>query len=625
MDSRLLQQYENELSFLREMGGEFARSYPKIAGRLGMDGVEVFDPYVERLIEGVAFLTARVQFELDLQQPAFAAHLLEASYPHYLGPTPSMMIAELEPDPANGSLTTGFVLPRHTRMRSKIIDGTQTACTFLTAQDITMYPVEIAEAEYIDSRGELVAAGVAGGAETRAAIRLRIRRFGGAELDQIPLDRLTLYLGGEGLPGRRLHQALCADAIGIAARSTDQRKDWRLQLPQGAVRARGFDPAEALLPHPRQSFDGYRMLQEYFALPERLLFAELQGLLPAMSRSENDSVDLYIQLRQGDETLAGDVDVRAFRLNCTPAINLFEKRCDRVHVTTRDAELHLVPDRIAPMDYEVHTVLEVEGIGRDNQANNTFYPFYAVTDAVAAGGVAPAYYSARRRLRQRSEKERLRGSRTNYLGTEIYLSLVDRANAPFSADLSQLACRALVTNRDLPSLLQVGAPDLFHLPDGGPVRRIRLQVPPTRPKRPIAEGETAWRLISHLGLNYLSIADAETGSGAMALKELISLYSDRSDAAMRRQIEGITSVSTRPIVRRISDGVLSSAVRGLEISLTFDDDAYQGSGIFQLASVLERFFANYTSINSFTETVLSTQQSGTIARWQPRTGRGRII
>ncbi|MEM6824711.1 MAG: type VI secretion system baseplate subunit TssF, partial [Pseudomonadota bacterium] len=169
MDTRLIRHYENELAFMREMGAEFAASYPKIAARLGIEGLEVLDPYIERLLEGVAFLNARTQLEIELQYPTFTSHLLDIVYPHFLAPTPSMMVAEMVPDLQNASLEAGHMIPRGTVLRSKLAEGTQTACVFRSAHDLTLWPVEITEAEYIDGRGELVAAGVAGGAEARAA------------------------------------------------------------------------------------------------------------------------------------------------------------------------------------------------------------------------------------------------------------------------------------------------------------------------------------------------------------------------------------------------------------------------------------------------------------------------
>ncbi|VDC32771.1 type VI secretion system baseplate subunit TssF [Pseudogemmobacter humi] len=624
MDPRLLRHYEAELAYLREMGVEFARAYPKIASRLGMDGTEVVDPYIERLLEGSAFLAARVQLELDLQYPAFTSALCEIVYPHYLAPTPSMTVVSMVPDAASPALAEGFVLPRHSLLRAAISDGQQTACQFRTASDLTLWPLVIAEAEYIDGRGALVAAGVAGTTEARAAIRLRLRRTDGGAIGALPLDRLTLFPGSQAVSGWILHETICAGTSGLVARSTDRRDDWVVPLAGGAE-PRGFAPEEALLPTPRASFDGYRLLQEYFALPERFHFFDLTGLSPGFARATGSEVDLYILLREGRAELAHGIAPDAFTLFAVPAVNLFEKRCDRILLSPSETEHHLVPDRMAPLDYEVHGLLSVSGISGEGQENVAFHPFYSTDELSAAGSRHPAYYQIHRHFRQRSERERLVGSRSSYLGSEIFLSLVDPSMAPWPPGIQQLAVRALVSNRDLPLLLGSGAKDLFHLADGGPVASILVAVAPTRPRPTLAQGEAAWKIVSHLGLNYLSIMDTPGGNGAAALREMLSLYAPQADRAVQKQAEGLISVATRPIVRRMSDGLLSTALRGLEIRLKMDEGAFEGTGTYVLASVLEAFLRRHVSINSFTETVLETSQRGEIARWRPRTGQGRVI
>lgn len=620
-----MKHYESELMFLRDMGAEFAEAYPKIAARLGMEGVEVLDPYVERLLEGVAFLSARVQLELELQFPAFTSNLLEIVYPHYLAPTPSMMIAEFEPDMANAAIKDGYLLPRQTVLRSRLMEGEQTPCEFRTAADLTLWPLRITEAEYIDGRGELVAAGVAGDTEARAGIRLRLQRADGERIRDLNLDSLMVHLNTSSGNSWLLLELLCTQTQGLTGRSTDRRADWSEPLPDGAVVQHGFERDEALLPTPRRSFDGYRLLQEYFAMPERFLFVELQGLQPAFKRAEGKDVDIYILLREGRREAAPMVVPEAFTLNAVPAINLFPKRCDRVQVTSRDTEQHVIANRTASLDFEIYSLESVTGISGEGADDVVFRPFYSATDFTAAGETHPAYYTIRRRMRQRSEKERLRGVRTSYLGSEVYLTLVDRAQAPYGADLEQLAVRAMCTNRDLPMLLATGDENVFQLPEGGPVKTIRLPVTPTRPHPTLAQGDTAWRLISHLSLNYISIAESGGGDAAAALRELIGLYAPLGDRVTEKQLEGIVSVETRPIVRRMSDEVLSTALRGIEITLGFDESFFEGTSVYVLGAVLERFFARYATINSFTETVLKTEKRGEIARWRPEKGLGRMI
>ena len=625
MDIRLLQHYEAELTYLRDMGAEFASAYPKIAARLGMEGIEVLDPYVERLLEGTAFLTARVQLELDMQFPAFTSHLLEIIYPHYLAPTPSMMVVRFEPDPANAGVKEGFRLPRNTMLRARPVEGETTACQFRTGADLTLWPIEVTEAEYIPTRGGLVAAGVSRDIPARAGIRLRLRRRDGGPMQALPLDRLSIHMSGPGSEPWTLHEALSTQVTGLVGRSTNRRAEWSEMLRGATCEPRGYEPEEALLPTPRRTFDGYRLLQEYFALPQRFHFVELTGLRPAIARADTPDIDIYILL--GEEMPDQGLSVRpeAFVLNAVPAVNLFERRFDRVHLSTRDTEHHVTPNRTAPLDYEIHTIHSVEGISSKGEGTVLFRPFYSDTDITAAGKNHPAYYTINRRMRTRTERERLRGVRTSYLGTEIYLGLVDGQNVPYAADLSQLAVTGLCTNRDLPLLLAGAQKDLFHLPDGGPVLSVTTPVAPSRPRPTLAQGETAWRLISHLSLNYLSITDSDDATGAQTLRELLGIYAPHQDRVIAKQLEGLRHVSTRPIVRRLADEVLSTAVRGLEIRLDMDESFFEGTGIYVLGAVLERFFRKYVAVNSFTETVLHSQSRGEIARWKPGKGTARMI
>ncbi|MEM9343580.1 MAG: type VI secretion system baseplate subunit TssF [Pseudomonadota bacterium] len=624
MDTRLLRHYENELTYMREMGAEFAAAYPKIAARLGMEGIEVLDPYVERLLEGTAFLSARVQLELELQFPEFTNHLLEIVYPHYLSPTPSMMIAAFEPDVANAGMKDGYVMKRQTRLRSRLTDGQQTPCEYRTAADLTMWPVQITEAEYIDSRGALVAAGLEAG-EARAAIRLRLKRSDPKPIAELKLDTLTLFLDPRSGANWQLFELLSAETTGIAARSTDRRDDWMITLPRGRITPKGFGADEALLPTPRQSFDGYRLLQEYFAMPERFHFVDVEGLKDATAKATAQDVDIYILLRDGQRDVAPNVTPEAFTLNAVPAINLFERRCDRIHVSPSRVEHHIVPSRTAPLDFEVYALKSLTGISGEGQDDVAFRPFYSSDDFTPAGESHTAFFTQRRRMRERSERERLRGARTSYLGSDLFVTVVDQDQAPYGHDLDQLAAVALCTNRDLPLLLSVGGSNLFTLPDGGPVLKVHTPVSPTRPRPSVAQGDAAWRLISHLSLNYLSITDEGETAGAAALREMIGVYAPKGDKVIEKQLEGLVSVASRPIVRRMSDAVLSTAVRGLEIKVEFDESFFEGTSVYLLGSVLERFFRKYTTINSFTETVLSTQQRGEIARWKPADGLGRII
>lgn len=624
MDTRLLKYYETELGFIREMGAEFAEAYPKIAGRLGMDGIEINDPYVERLVESFAFLTSRIQLELEMRYPQFTQHMLEIIYPHYLAPVPAMTIAQFTPE--NG-LDKAYRVKRGTKMRTPLRDGDQTACEFRTSHDVDLWPLSISEVQYFASRGEVVAAGFGEGNSARAAIRLRLRGPSGMKLNTLNLKNLDLYLPGQDQGPWRLYEHLMSESVGVIGRSVNRRDDWIAAPPGAKVTPFGFDQSEALLPFPGQSFDGYRLLQEYFALPQRFFFARLDGLAPIMERCNGNEIDLYILFREARPELQQTLAPENFALYCTPVINLQDMRCDRVHIQRKDADHFVVVDRTAPMDYEIYAIQSVAGITNDDDDDIEFRAFYAADDFTAAGESHEAYYAVRRRMRQRSEKQKLKGTRTSYLGSDVFLSLVDRTEAPYQGNLEQLAVKALCTNRDLPLLVQTkGEIGDFEPVSGGPIRGIAAVAPMSTPKSSSAvDGSAAWRLISHLSLNYLSIDDADRGSGAAAIRELLGIYIPRGDRNLQKQLEGVVQVETRPIVRRMSDEVLSTAVRGLEVKVTFDESYFEGTGVYLLGAVLEAFFAKYVSLNSFTETVIATTDRGEIARWNPRSGKRRMI
>ncbi len=627
MDTRLLKYLEDELVYIREMGAEFAKSHPKIASRLGLEGIECLDPYVERLLEGFAFLSARVHLELEQQFPVFTQHLLEIIYPHYLSPIPSMTVAEFTPDKTQSTFVDGYTIPTGTMMRTPLREGDRTPCEFRLAQDVTFWPLKVLDAEYISGRGAVVAAGVGEDERATAAIRIRLGRIGDGPLSEISCDKLDILVHGSEPARWRLHEQIAGFGLGVIGRSIDRRKDWKISAQQPAIEDVGYDPGDALLPFPGESFDGYRLLQEYFAMPERFLFVRLSHLRPIFERVEGKEVDIFIPVSDNRPDLRHALDADCFRLFAGPAVNLFPKRCDRIHLSGLENEHHVVPDRTSPMDFEVYRITGLTGIGAEGKEDVKFRPFYSTDDLTAAGENHPAYYTVKRQPRVRSEKQRLKGSRTNYLGGECYLSLVDRTQAPYSDALKQLSVQCLATNRDLPMLLATGTGDTdFLLPDGGPVKEIRAIAGPTKPRPSLAfDGGAAWRLISHLSLNYLSLTDNDADDGAAALRELLAIYAPIGGSASGKQLEGVRSVSTRPIVRRIRDQALSTAVRGREVTVTFDESFFTGSSAFLLGAVLDRFFAKYVSLNSFTETVIRDQQRGEISRWPARTGLRQLL
>ena len=628
MDPRFLDLYNKELRYIREMSGEFAAQFPKIASRLDLNSFECADPYVERLLEGFAFLAARVQLKIDSEFPRFTQHLFEAVYPHYLTPTPSMTVVRFEPDMTDGSLAEGFGIPRHTALRSLLRKGDATPCTYRTAHDLMLWPLEVERGEYIGSPSALPEVDFPGEAPLKSGIRVRLKVNAGLKFSELSLDTLDIYLRGKDAIPMRLYEHISANAVGLAARpaGSTKKSDW-IVWGKSDIEPLGFEPTQALLPVGPRSFDGYRLLHEYFAFAQRFMFVRVKGLKRAIRRARDTGLDLLILFDRADPALEAQVTTGLFDLHCTPAVNLFPKRMDRVHLSHREHEYHIVPELNRPMDFEVFSVDSVVGYGKAAEPEREFLPFYSVTHP--SFHLSPsAYYSLRREKRLLSSRRQRRniGPRSSYIGSETFVSLVDAEQAPISTGLRQLGIEAWCTNRDLPLLMSLGSGSTdFTWDFSGPVDSVRAVAGPSRPRPSPVDGDTHWRLISHLTLNYLSIAGTDGGEGVVALRELLGLYAFLDENQVRKEIEGLVHVATTPVFRRITTSDGSAFGRGLEVGLDFDETQFEGTGCFLLGAVLEQFFSKYVSLNSFTETVVRTVDRGEIKHWPMRNGRRQVL
>jgi type VI secretion system protein ImpG len=621
MDTRLLRLYSDELTHLREMGAEFAEDFPKIAARLGLEGMEVADPYVERLLEGFAFLAARIQLKLDAEQPRLIAHLLESLYPNFLAPMPSMLVARLAVDVNDPNLAKGHVIPRGSNVQSELPRGQDTRCEFRTAHAVTLWPVEVTAVQYFSFAPDLPLARLRPAQGMKGGLRIKLRTGGGLKFSQLSaMDRLAFYLSAPDDVAFRLHELILGSALGtwVPAAPDQAAVQWRDSAD--SLHALGFDDQHALLPESMRSFSGHRLLQEVAALPQRLLFFEVADLGARWARVNAEEAELVVLFSCADAALEPLVDAHSLALHCTPAVNLFQKRLDRVVLGPDSWEFHAVPDRTKPMDFEVHSLHAVVGHGAGREPPRQFAPLYATHAAAATE--QQSFYTVRREPRRKSERQQLQGTRSAYLGDEVFISLVDARHGPFRESIRQLAVTAWVTNRDLPTLLPLAGRGntAWKLDTPGPVNGVEVLRGPSRPttRRPV--GDLGWRLVSQLALNHATLSGDSGPDAAASLRTTLGLYGPPEDASWTRQVGGVRSLKAQRVVRRLPyDGPLTFGT-GVALTLELDDLAFQGMSAYLLASVLERFFSRHAAINSFTQMTLRTAQRGVVAVWPPRIG-----
>jgi type VI secretion system protein ImpG len=477
----------------------------------------------------------------------------------------------------------------------------------------------ITEARYFSGAGSLSTQGVVAPGRAKAAVRLRLKSAPGVAFSSLPLDALDVFIKATGVASR-LHEQILANCVGLCVRALPATGPGT-NLPASAVAQVGSEDDCALLPVTRAGFAGFRLLQEYFILPERFQFFGLRGLRQALQTCATEEVELFIFLDRIQPALENALDAAQFRLNCTPVLNLFPKSCDRLEVAGQETEHHVLPDRNRPQDFEVYAIEKVTGITRGGDGDFPVAPFYAATHRSAAREHR-AYYTIQRRPRLVSTRQARTGERTSYLGSECFLAVADSGGRFTSGESRQLDVRALCTNRDLPIHTSFGKGRTdFVLESGAPVASIRCITGPTLPRAAPASGETAWRLVSHLSLNYLSLQS----QGTELLRDFLALYADPNDSVAARQIEGVRSVSFDPVVRRMPVPGPISHGRGLRIDVTLDDAAFEGAGLLPLAAALECFFRRYVSLNSFTQLRLLSETRGEIKQWPVHIGTRHIL
>lgn len=629
MDPRLLDLYEKELRYFRESASEFAQAYPKIARRLAIDGTDVADPYVERLIEATAFLSSRVALKLDAEYPRFTGHLLDIVYPHFLAPAPSMIVARLDVDPGDTNLARGATLPRGSGLRSQHASAQGTRCDFRTAQALTIWPIEVTSARYFSYAPDLPLTKHPEGRDIRGGVRVRLQTGEGLMFSQLPVDELAFHLGGGEDVAWRLHDCLLADPVGAMVRSiAESPADSAMQyLPGSAIDAVGFGENEALLPQTATGFSGFRLLQEYFAFPQRFQFVRLRHLAGALAHMHSREIELVFLFSHGDAALEPLIDASHMQLHCVPAINLFPKRLDRVNLSEGVSQFHLLVDRTRPQDFEIHSVTEVVGHGvasdSEESREQEFLPFYAAFHG--SRHAHPAYFTTTREPRVLSTRQRQEGHRSSHVGSEMFMQIVDPQDAPYSPRLRQLSVAALCTNRDLPLLLPLGNGNELYCVDAFPVQGVSVVRGPSSPYSPVVSHGLGWQALDHLALNYLSLSDADPRQGANALREMLALYAGRGDRTRQVLVQALQSVTSRAVSRRLPAPGPIAFGRGLEVTLQVDPSAFAGQSALLFGAVMAQYLQRHVEVNHFVETVLKNTRGDELMRWRPLCGSRPIL
>ncbi len=610
MSDELLDFYRRERAYLLDQGKAFARANPKIASRLGLGGDDFKDPHVGRLVESFAYLNARTRLKLEDDFPEIAASMLEVLFPHLLRPIPSMSVVQFGLDRAQVEAFNGIQVAKGTSLETEPIDGDP--CRFRTCYPVTCWPIEITDVGMMSHPFE--APQTPYNADSTAMIRIRLNSFSSSgALNQLKMKSLRFFIKEQAPYKFDLYQLLMTSVVGVAVAESSKSASYEMLGPR-CIEPVGFRRDEGMFDYPARSFLGYRLLAEFFTFADKFLFFDL-NLENCLKKISDNQAEIYIFLKEGNSDLERRLQADTLRIGCTPITNLYRQEAEPIRLTHEKTEYHLIPDARRPFANEIYSVDEVTAVSQDHR-EVSYHPFYSFKHASQASS-ASTYWHATRRPNPKGEE-------INDRGTELFLSVVDLDFKPSSEAQWSLHADLTCFNRDLPERLPFGG-DQPKLSMSGlaPITKIRCLQPPTPTRRPDMEQGIRWRLISHLSLNHLSLSDNEEGSHA--LREILGLYDYVDSGVSRAFTEGVQSVRSEPCTARVKTPNGTVFCRGTRIHLTFDSSSYTGGGMFLMASVLERFFALYCTINSFTQTVMHDETGKEIYRWAPRAGENVLL
>jgi type VI secretion system protein ImpG len=613
MREELLEYYERELAYLRQLGGKFAEKYPRVASRLLLEPDRCDDPHVERLLEGFAFMAARVHLRIDDDFPEVTSALLGIVAPHYLRPIPSMSVVECQVDPEQGKQTAGQTMPAGTMLATKrLVDGQP--CRFRTAYGVDLWPFTVSECEWRQPERLSDPVRMPGSV---GVLRLQLQCARDVLFNQLNPARLRFHLTGEANVVHTLYELLCRNCVAILVRNPKQRGGKAVPIPASKLRAMGFEEEESLLPYPKRSFDGYRLLQEYFTFSEKFLFFELMGLEAIAAAECGEQAEILFcfsrfERPERNQDLETGVAARTLRLGCTPVVNLYSQVAEPILVTHTKHEYQVIPNARRQEMMEVHSIDEVMAANTSRRESIRLEPLYSYRFQ-ARKDSGRVYWNALRRRNEVGERE----------PSTMHLSLVDVDGVLTEPNAEVLTVRCSCSDFDLPSRLPFGVEEGdFSAEEFPSIRQISALRRPTPSYDPPRAKGQLWRLVSQLSLNYLSL----TEEGTASLQEILRLHNFTDSSYLENQIGGIVRLGSRPHFAIMQSAYGNLPARGTRVEIEFDERQFVGGGVYLFANVLDRFLGAYTSINSFCQLAARcSQRKELLGEWPPKAGYKPLI
>ena len=611
MADELLPYYEKELAFIRQLGSEFSKEQPKIAGRLGINSDTIEDPHVSRLIESFAYLNARIQYKLDDDFPELSDSLLNVLFPHYQRPIPSMTIVKFEPD--EEQLDSKYTVPKGSLLETDLFKGER--CTFTTTYATELIPAMVSSAKVIGRPFTTPGSSEVKGAQ--CVLKISLSTYSeDIKFSDFNTNKIRFYLKGQAQHINPLYELLLNDCLNVVM-ATSENDTSPVYLGKDCIKSVGFNDEDGILPYPPSSFTGYRLLTEFFVFPEKFMFIDFTGLENLFSDKSSNNITFYVYLNSSDIELEHNVNSETFVLGCTPAVNLFEQKTDPIKLDHTHHEYQVIPDVRRPAGFEVYSVNKVTATSSAGEQEE-FKPIYGLTHEHQDTDSHSFWFASRRSSKM--------GNFQRDEGSDVFISLVDLNFNPNHPDEKILLLDTTCSNRNQPSKLPFNSnqPKFQCVDSSPPCSKIHCITKPSVTVQPPLRNQARWRLLSHLNLNHLSLTGRDKATEA--LKEILRLYDFSESAVTRTLISSIHEVKAHPISAPLNIDGRSTLCRGIEVEVTLDDTQLSGSSSYLFASILEHFFGLYCSINSFTRVLIKLKnKEGYLKKCPPRAGKKILL
>lgn len=582
--------YQDELSYLRELGQEFAAAYPAIAPMLAETGG---DPDVERVLEGVAFLTGKLRQKIDDELPEVIHSVAALLFPQYVRQVPAASVVAFEPLP--NVVREKVLVARGSEVGSVPIENV--SCRFRTTQDVELLPLAVEDAR-IDSSG------------LAQTLRLELKVTGGAALSALDLEKLRFYLHGE----RRLQDDVRlwlgahVDTVAFAAVDSGGNDTTVVTLPPRALRLGGLAPEEALIPYPKTVYPGYRLLQEYFSLPQKYAFFDVTGLESLPTDRLGDRFAILLQFKDALPT-GTRITKDNIKLFCSPVVNLFPHTADPLKPDVTKYEYLARPSGGQPDAFEIYAVEKVTGIARRTSQRVDIPSFFSFDHELSTDAASQVFHQPHVRPATIGE------------GVDVYLSFGTPQDAGTIPEFDVISVEATCTNRLFPTQLKVG--DIHVATATSPaVATFKNIIGVTQPLPPPVGRELQWRVLAHMAMSYRSIAELEVLRTTVDIYNFQALHDRQAARANQLRVAAIKDVKVKPTDRLYR----GAPVRGVRAELELDENGFSGEGeMYLFASILNEMFASYVSLNSFTQLRVRGTNTNVVYEWEPKSGNRTLI